>query len=201
MGKCPGACDGSEPMDDYVARVRSAIALSGAPLEHTAEELDDQMRLYAADRDFERAERLKKRIDLLNTTKKHTTKHRATLDTFARLIVAPSPRRNWARLFRCDSLGVRTLCDIPGKHAKQAAEQFDDLDAAAGVTVSQPAAEELGVACAHLYAPPKKRVNFIDVGPYEREPDRRAKAIARAIRAATSQPDPDDISERVLETA
>lgn len=197
MGKCPAACDGSEPMAHYTARVRQAITLSAAPVEHATEELDDQMRLHAANRDFERADALKKRIDLLAGSRKPTSKHRTTLDAFARLIVAPSPRRNWARLFRCDALGVRVLCDLPGKNAHAVAQQLDEPATAGDVEISQTAAEELGIACAHLYAPPKKRVRFVDVGPFAQD---KAKNIARAIRAATSQAEPDDITERVLET-
>ena len=197
MGKCPAACDGSEPMHDYTARVRRAIALSAEPVEHTVEELDDQMRLHAAHRDFERAEKLKKRIELLTASTRPTSKHRTTLDAFARLIVAPSPRRNWARVFRCDAQGVRVLCDLPGKNAKDAAQQLDTQKPAADAAISQQAAEELGIACAHLYAPLKKRVRFVDIGPYAHG---RADEITRAIRAATSQAEPDDITERVIET-
>lgn len=112
MGLCPAPCDGSEPMEIYRARVRSALAFDGAAFEAERGRLRSAIAESATSMDFEQAGILKKRLGALDAARSAGIGWVTTMDRFRVLAVMPSVKRGWVRIFLHDSGATRLLADV-----------------------------------------------------------------------------------------
>lgn len=200
MGRCPGACDGSEPMEAYRARVREAIECWRDGGAATRDAIERAMREAAAAQDFERAASLKARLGGLDVATKPRFANVGVLDELAVLMVMPGERAGWARLAVFAGGEVLPVADVEG--SVRAGAAWDEIERAVlGVrarggrfVTTRAAGERLGVICSHWFRPAvkgrRRRAGFIDL--------RRAwdpRAVRRAIRAAATPGEGEEIRE------
>ncbi len=93
MGRCPAPCDGSVPMDQYRQRVIEAIGFLCGDQALWRERLEQDMRDAAVDRAFERAGRLKQKLDQAKTLAAGPFSAWRSLDQFEFLCLETGPRR------------------------------------------------------------------------------------------------------------
>lgn len=107
MGKCPAPCDGSVPMDRYRAQIASALRYLTHE-EHDAprsgyhafrRELEEAMKAAAARLEFERAGKIKARLDRAAFLEQNVFARMDTLDRFAYLALQPGQGKPWIEPF------------------------------------------------------------------------------------------------------
>ena len=200
MGRCPAACDGSEPMDAYRARVRAAIACWRDGTRVTRDAIERDMREAAGAHDFERAAALKARMGGLDVATKPRFANVGVLDDLALVLALPGERAGWARLVVFAGGELTAVADVEGDvRAGRAWDEIERavLDAGAcggGFAHSGAAAERLGVICSHWFRRAvkgrRRRPGFVDL---RRAWD--ARAVRRAIRAAATPGEADEFRE------
>ncbi len=194
MGRCGGACDGSESMDAYRARARDAAGFVSRPVKLGVSTLEGEMTRAAEAKDFERAASLRDRVGRARRVGGKGLKWVRRLDRLHVLAVQPSPRRGWARLFRFDGRGVEAIGDASGSidlaGAGDVLERVLSIDRP---TPDEPLCleqgETLGLLAQHMYHPRRGSGRLVDLGePID------AAGLRRHIRAAARAPAdaPDD---------
>lgn len=103
MGRCPAPCDGSESMESYRARVRSAVFAAVDPDARAGliSRAQSAMHAAAAQCDFETAARHKAQADRLGKLGAGAWARTRRLSQFRFAIVWRSPREGWVRLAAC----------------------------------------------------------------------------------------------------
>lgn len=197
MGLCPAACDGSEPMSAYRARVRAALDLVRTGPDTLRQQLEHQMRDAAAAMDFERAATLRERLDRLADLNTPAWRRATTLDRFAALAVRPAGRTGWARLIAHAGGRSAWIADVRADRdgheaAEPALERFASTQR--GVDLSRPAIERLCVAARALLSPRRGAGAILPLyrgvggtAGADRAPIR--KAVRAAARVDRDQPD------------
>ena len=112
MGRCPAACDGSEPLETYHQRFTQAIHAAKLGPVAWAAHLKADMQQASADLDFEAAAHAKRHLDAVSALPRDTLAHAASLHTFACVIVTPTPRTGWAQCWAFNALGCIPVCSI-----------------------------------------------------------------------------------------
>ena len=190
MGRCPAACDGSEPMHAYRDRVRDAILFAKDRAAYTAR-LDDTMRRAAADHDFEAAADAKQARGRTAKAEHRAFAHVTTLDRGRWLLLAPSARVGVARLTLAAAGTIAPIADVPVDNddaatqvARQLAEHARNMPLPAALDGS--ACERIGLVAHTLYhRPARARGGFIAL----HEPLDPAQIRALVRNAAKSPPE------------
>ena len=190
MGRCPAACDGSEPMHAYRARVRDAIHFAKDRAAYTAQ-LDDTMRCAAAEHDFEAAAAAKQARERTAKAEHRAFAHVTTLDRGRWLLIAPSERVGVARLTLAAAGTIAPIADVPVDNddaatqvARQLAEHARNMPLPAALDGS--ACERIGLVAHTLYhRPARARGGFIAL----HEPLDPAQIRALVRNAAKSPPE------------
>lgn len=200
MGRCPAACDGSEPMSAYRARVRKAIACWRDGPGRTKGEIERAMADAAAGQDFERAAALKSRLAAFGVVGRPRLAHVGVLEDLALLVAVPGQRAGWARVIVLAGGDWCPIADVEGD--VRAGPAWSGFEAAvlrarrrAGPFPAAPEAiERLGVIVSHWFRPVKKgrrrRAGVVDL--------RRAwdgRAVRRLIRRAATPGEADEFGE------
>ena len=186
MGRCPGACDGSEPMDAYRARAGDAVAFVRTPTGERTAAWDAEMRAHAEAQRFEAAKRVQGRLERAGEfEKKRGLAWAATLADLWLLAVTPGVRRGWARLLLIAPGGWRHLADVRIKGLE--IEMVADAAARAAralppMRFAPEQVEDVGVVGSHLYRAGKRRGGFARLGADGSVRDRRE--LKRLIRSA-----------------
>jgi hypothetical protein len=136
MGRCPGACDGSEPMDTYRRRFRCAIEAASNGLAKWSEQLNAEIAQASAAMEFERAQRSKRALDTVGRLPIDALGRCGAMEHFACVCITPSVRRGWAMVWvfgrdglipvvslNDDSAGIEQLIDC--WHIQQRSEPID----------------------------------------------------------------------------
>lgn len=206
MGRCPAACDGSEPMEAYRARARLAVDLDAPGRARAAEEAEAEMRAAADRHDFERAASCKAQADRLRALDGPAWTWADRLDRLGVVALIPSEREGWARLLAVSCAGWRAIADVeaPGPRAgwevgparallDAAREACAWISARPTGPVADDAADALGLISGYLYARPKlRRGGFVRVAPGARPAEAWATALRKAARAAARGEDDHD---------
>ncbi len=182
MGKCPAACDGSEPMSAYRARMHEAVAFGGGSRGAWIEQRESEMRACAAEEDFERAARIKDRVESAGAALKPKYRHVGAIEDFRVIGVFPSARKKHATVFDCDASGVRTLGDVGGETDLVRVEGEIDAGRAVGFGCTSEQAETVGLVCKHLFHPGKAAGGFVRADDPDRSNSLR-KLIRKALKA------------------
>jgi len=106
MGRCPAACDGSEPLDSYHERFEQALDASSMGLKEWKLSYDQHIKEASRLMDFELAQKLKRNLDQINKLPIDSLGHIGKIAEFSCLIVSPSIRKGWAMLWVFGQDGV-----------------------------------------------------------------------------------------------
>ncbi len=207
MGRCPAACDGSESMDDYRARVRRAIAYASGGRVAEIERAQAEMRDAAASHDFERAANVKHRLELLSATPGKAWANIGDMAGLGVLAVLPAERFGRARLVVVTRLGVTWIADALSSDAKRAWNELEPTvrglhEAAVGEgrrRLDAPWAERIGLISRYWQMPVKKgrrrRWTLFDLRDWP-----ATRGVVRAIGSASAaEPGDEEHAERALE--
>lgn len=195
MGKCPGACDGSEPMERYRARARSAARLTHER-QALAADLDARIARASAGLDFEEARRLQDKRAVMDRALARKAYARATtLDRLAVLAVLPGERAGWARLIAWASGAWIVLADAPAGLPRPAAADLLTrarvaCDRAGGFGFTRAEVERAGLLCRELFRPSRRgrrrRSTMLDLH------GATAAQLVRAVGSASAASDADE---------
>ena len=153
MGRCPAACDGSEPLDAYRARMTEAEALASDP-DAWREALTEAMRRAAEAMRFEVAAALKRRLDESERLLADAGRRWMTALEGARLVVvcaADQPGQGALLLMTptaIHDLGMVDEASAPGAGARL--EQVGPTPA--GARIDREDADRLAFVCDWMYA-------------------------------------------------
>lgn len=111
LGKCPAPCDGSEPMDEYRARVREAVAFWRDPAAWRGH-AERAMSQAAGELDFEAAARWKERLAHAGRLESAAFVHARGAWESGWLFLA-SDGGHGVRVFHAGVHGVRRIVDLP----------------------------------------------------------------------------------------
>lgn len=110
MGRCAAPCDGSEAIEAYRARVRSAaeFLIGGEASSAAVERVEREMGEAAARMDFEKAARLKRQAEAMAGLRAGAMAGLSRLDAWREAIVLPRAKKWSARVLvmACGNLGV-----------------------------------------------------------------------------------------------
>ncbi|MFG0245108.1 MAG: hypothetical protein ACF8MF_03535 [Phycisphaerales bacterium JB052] len=112
MGRCPAACDGSEPLHDYHQRFTLAINAASGGLRAWESAIRDDITAASAELDFERAAHAKRHLDTVLALPRDTLACAASLHDFACIIVTPAHRPGWAQCWVFNAHGCQPICSI-----------------------------------------------------------------------------------------
>lgn len=195
MGKCPAPCDGSETMDAYRARVGEAAAFARAGASGAAAACECAMLEAARALDFERAARLKARLDAMRSLESGAAARVRSLDAFRWIIVAPAECAGWARIFACAGGALACVADVDSASAAESvAQAWDAAEAHALAPVpdrfSELEQETAGLLCARLLASGRKTarsevfIRALDMQLAKAETVEAVRRLARRSRKA-----------------
>jgi len=194
MGRCAAPCDGSEAMESYRARVRSAVeAASTQGIEACMHREEAAMHAAAAVQDFESAARHRAQAERFAKLAGPAASRIGRLEDFRFMLVWRSVKDGWVRLACCERGFVRWLADaeVQRVSTRPSADVLDLCSAAAAWadgSACRPAGSEqidvLGLLARERVLPDAKRTAwFIPICTGE-SPDVMARALARAAAAA-----------------
>lgn len=112
MGRCPGACDGSEPLDDYHARFADAVDAACGGIDAWAAKIERDMHRASGEMDFEAAARSKRQLETSHGLPRDTLAHAASLHELSCIIVTPAARTGWAVCWVFNASGCQPICSI-----------------------------------------------------------------------------------------
>ncbi|MEL7473064.1 MAG: UvrB/UvrC motif-containing protein, partial [Planctomycetota bacterium] len=162
MGRCPAPCDGSEPMDAYRARVREAIETVCGDLAPERASAEAEMRAAAGRQDFERAARLKARVERLRSIDGFAYKWLGRVERLRVIALLPAERDGWVRVMAIAAGRWRVIADVDAVEGPRGAPGMVDaiVEAdrwlhAADTTLTDDACDALGLIAGYLYSKPK----------------------------------------------
>ncbi|MHC4948155.1 MAG: hypothetical protein ACYTG1_07825 [Planctomycetota bacterium] len=159
MGRCPAPCDGTVTMDDYRRQVEAAIRFAATPLDAWRAATEAAMTAASAALDFERAGRLRRRLDEAAAAARPGLAHVDRLERFRFLGVFASDRPDHARLFLVRHGWIAPFADVPvpgpGRLDPALRDVLDRaavaLDAGGPPDLAAAAAENIGLVAWHLH--------------------------------------------------
>lgn len=120
MGKCPAACDGSEPMEHYTTRFDDAWELIEQGLDSAVSLSERAMSEASAAMDFEGAGRHKRAIELLGSIPKGDRQLAKSLERMLLMVVAPSILKGWAGIWVFGEAGLTMIACVREDAARSA---------------------------------------------------------------------------------
>ncbi|MCA9274945.1 MAG: hypothetical protein KDA29_02870 [Phycisphaerales bacterium] len=190
MGRCPAACDGSEPMQDYHERFNRAIASASEGIDAWSEQIAAEIKHASAELDFESASRLKPTLDTIKALPRDQLGHARSMHTFACLIITPASRPGWALCWLFNALGCNPLCSI-GLLDNELLESLPALleSHRSPIGFDQDQLDRFSLIARHWLTKPskqrKRRVSVLDM-----RDNSWPKQLRRAIEDAQSASDP-----------
>ena len=131
MGRCDAPCDGSAPLEPYVARLRAAWDFACGGSAAWSETAETRMHAAAQTRAFERAALIKKQIAFARHWQAEWTSHARHMSEMTFLIALPVTRRRAWKLFVFRSGAIVDGPILPDRSAKTGLAAW--LATAAGV--------------------------------------------------------------------
>jgi excinuclease UvrABC nuclease subunit len=157
MGKCPAPCDGSVPLEWYYAAIRAAFTfITGESRAAFFAAQQAAMRAAAAKLAFEKAQKIKQRLDRAGEVSNEAYAHLASLERFAFLTLQPGQGKPFVEPFLLHGGVIRPLPQLHKKTlAAEAGKLFEAIRAAATTPVVPPiderGVEEMGLIAYHLF--------------------------------------------------
>ncbi len=180
MGRCPAACDGSEPIEAYQSRVRGALKTAAIPTDRLIEHAEAALREASGALDFERAARVKEELDALHPISGRLFSWATTLDRFGVLAVLPSGRGGFARLMVHHRGRTAYMYDADARRIDADALCGFGIDPGADWTISPAGACSIGSVCGAIFSKRRTRSTYFRLDP----PPDRADVHRAVVRAA-----------------
>ena len=190
MGRCPAACDGSEPMHAYHERFALAIRNAGGGLEAWESSIRDDVASASAGLDFERASGAKRRLGVVAGLPEESLGHAASLDSFSCVVISPAARPGHAVSWVLNADGCHPICSIGQLDNEMLGSLIDLLsDRLSPMRLVREQLDRLSLISRYWMAKPsrqrKRRVTILDTRNTGWH-----KSIRRAIEDAQSACDP-----------
>lgn len=206
MGRCPAACDGSEPMERYRLRVRDAVRFAGDRAAYTAQ-LDEAIRRAATEHNFEAAAEAKATRDRTAKAEHRAFAHVTTLERGRWLLIGPSERVGFARLTFAAAGTIMPIADVRAT-ASAAGEAPDDhvvehliacaRDLPAPAALDPNACERVGLIAHTLYhRPARARGGFIAL--HEPPDPAQIRELVRNAANAPAEKESEDTSPDITD--
>lgn len=112
MGRCPGACDGSETMESYLDRFNNAALVAKQGVHAWKRLIQDEIQSAIAALDFERAQRCKRQLETVEHLPIEALGVAGTLDGFSCVCITPTVRMGWAMVWIFGDSGLVPLIAI-----------------------------------------------------------------------------------------
>ena len=190
MGRCPGACDGSESMHAYHERFQHALDDASVGIDAWAARIEDGIRHASAALDFESAAHAKRHLNTINALPRDALVHAGSLHAFSCVIVTPAIRAGGALCWVFNDRGVTPVCSITlldNELLESLPTLLDAHRSPIGFTRYQ--LDRFALIARHWLTKPtkqrKRRVTIIDT-----RSDAWEKQLRPAIEAAQSASDP-----------
>lgn len=183
MGRCPAPCDGTIGLGDYRAMIEKAVEVLRDP-EGTMRRCEAEMRDSAAGLDFERAAKLKKKLEGLAAFRRGPFRMVRRLEDFCFVSFQPGPRAGQTKVFL---ITPGEVSEELGLYAEPVGREVLDLllavaESRRARTVDATGAERLSVVVSHLFATKNAVGVFVRLGELDE------KGLARAYREAQKKP-------------
>lgn len=106
MGRCPGACDGSESMDAYKQRLMLAISAASSGIVRWKQTIKDEIAQASAALEFELAQRGQRQLEQIEKLATDSLGIAGAMEQMSCVCITPAMRKGWAIvwLFRSDGL-------------------------------------------------------------------------------------------------
>lgn len=118
MGRCPGACDGSERMDDYHERFALAMRSASVGIEAWKKQLSEAIQSASEALEFERAQSGKRQLDQVNTLATDALWHAQPMAGMRVVCISPSVRKGWAMVWGLGRDGLVPMVAVNGEHGE-----------------------------------------------------------------------------------
>ncbi|MCR9074571.1 MAG: hypothetical protein NXI07_00890 [bacterium] len=190
MGRCPAACDGSEPMHAYHERFALALDAASRGLKAWEASIKDDIKDASASLDFERAAAAKRHLDAVQALPRDTLGHAGTLHRFSCVVVTPARRQGYAMCWVLGDRGCNPVCSI-GLLDNDLLETLPDLLASRCTPMgfARDQLDRFSLIARHWLTKQtkqrKRRVTILDTRAAD-----WAKGLRRAIEDAQSAADP-----------
>ncbi len=112
MGRCPGACDGSEPMDAYIARFTQATKAALSGIEQWKHHIRSQIQHASATLDFEHAQIAQRQLEQINKLPIDALEHARTRVGLCCVCITPAVRKGWAMVWIFGNQGLIPLAAV-----------------------------------------------------------------------------------------
>ncbi|MEO1534366.1 MAG: UvrB/UvrC motif-containing protein [Planctomycetota bacterium] len=118
MGRCPAACNGSEPISAYADRLRQAVRFDESGIEQLAGELRESMQRASAEADFERAGAVRDRLDALPAPDERWVRAVGAITDLHVVAIVPPRRGSVVELLRVGRHGWSHLGAVDARAAE-----------------------------------------------------------------------------------
>lgn len=99
MGRCPGACDGSETMESYLGRFELAVRVASIGVHAWKRSIQEEIQTAIWALDFESAQRCKRQLETVEHLPIDALSAAGALDGFSCACVTPTVRMGWAMVW------------------------------------------------------------------------------------------------------
>ena len=157
MGKCPAPCDGSVPLEWYYAAIKAAFGfITGDSRDAFFSAQQAAMTTAAAAQAFEKAQKIKQRLNRAAAIHQESYAHLAPLDHFALLALQPGQGKPYIEPFLIHG---GSITQLPQLHKKTLASDvqklFKSVQSIAGAPISLPVdsrgIDQMALVSHHLY--------------------------------------------------
>jgi hypothetical protein len=165
MGRCPAPCDGTVAMSHYHGQIAEAVGLLCGGLGEWRAGQEAAMRRAAAELAFERAGRIKQRLDRAAALARAAPGHVRPLEALGYLIVQRGRRKAHRRLFIATPGRIALLGELQRRRRDQQID-WAATHAAAMLrrpigNLDTPAAERIGLVSWHLLRGEREKGTFV----------------------------------------
>lgn len=173
MGRCPGACDGSEPMEAYKERFCNAIKTAAMGVEQLKRQIKDEIAQASSALDFEHAQGAKRQLEQIEKLPMDTLGLAQAMHEMRCVCITPSVRKGWAMIWRFDTDGlvpIQSVSDHDGQVDLQL-ESWCGLKPDRSVKFDQRWLDRFALIARHWMTKPSKakrrRVTILDLRDQE----------------------------------
>lgn len=112
MGRCPGACDGSEPIDAYRERFAHAVETASTGVAHWKQQLKAEIQHASTDLDFEHAQIAKRKLEQVAKLPMDALGIARSMHTMSCVCITPSVRKGWAMIWVLGTDGLIPIAAV-----------------------------------------------------------------------------------------
>ncbi|MGV6813436.1 MAG: hypothetical protein ACWA5W_00340 [Phycisphaerales bacterium] len=173
MGRCPGACDGSEPMEAYRQRFGRAMESAQGGLEAWKNQLREEIEAASAQLDFEHAQHAKRSLEQVDKLSDDAIGMARPIAGMVLVCITPSVRKGWAMVWVFGAWGLMPIVAVGEEqvdHKRDELEQVitSSIDRLAGLACDRSVwFDRFALVARHWLAKPSKakrrRVTIVDL--------------------------------------